>query len=242
MPMLVLFTPFCIGLSFSRIVVNDGRWHTAVLSMNTPGAPTSRWSTVLDERRDQTSISTTSSGDLDFLRKDTDILLGGWEPDTGANLDGCLGSVEISGLVLPFYEEAELGMPRPQEEKFLRTSGMLNFGCWSSDICNPNPCRNGGQCEDHFDLFKCRCPADWHGQVCEVRTVACASNPCLHGSCVVVSEGYKCACRSGYIGQHCENKEDVCEGHKCLNGGTCIRGIKKYACLCPRNTTGALCQ
>lgn len=233
---------FFLFVFYSRVVVNDGRWHTAILSMNNPAALTSRWSLVVDERRDQASISSTSSGDLDFLREDTDILLGGWELDAGANLDGCLGSVEIGGLVLPFYAETELSMPRPQEEKFLRTSGMMNLGCWGSDVCSPNPCDNGGHCEDLFDLFKCRCPADWHGQNCEVRTDACTLNPCLHGSCVIVSEGYRCVCKSGYTGQRCESKEDVCAGHKCLNGGTCIRGIKQYACLCPRNTTGALCQ
>lgn len=223
-------------------MVNDGRWHTAMLSMNNPASLTSRWSMILDEHRDQVSISSTASGDLDFLREGTDIHLGGWELDTGVNFEGCLGSVEIGGLGLPFHAETELRIPRPQEEKFLRTSGMLQPGCWRSDICNPNPCHNGGQCEDLFNLFKCQCPADWHGQICEVRTDACISNPCLHGSCVIISYGYKCVCKPGYTGQRCENKEDVCLGHKCRNGGTCIRGNKQYACLCTRNTTGALCQ
>ncbi|XP_046708600.1 protein crumbs homolog 1-like [Silurus meridionalis] len=236
------FLNFTLRVQSRRVLVNDGHWHSVILSMNNPSALTSRWSMVLDERRDQASISSTSFGGLDFLRQDTDIILGGWDPESGANWDGCLGWVKIGGLVLPFYAETELSMPRPQEEKFLRASEMLNVGCWSSDICNSNPCQNEGQCEDLFDFFKCRCPADWHGQVCEVRVDACASNPCLHGSCVVVSEGYECVCESGYLGQRCEKKEDVCVGHKCRNGGTCLRGIKQYACLCPRDTTGALCQ
>lgn len=222
--------------------MNDGRWHSAILSMNNPSTLISRWSMVLDKRRDQASISSTSTGDLDFLREDTDILLGGQRLDTWMDLDGCLGLVKIGGHVLPFYTETDLSMPRPQDEKFLKISGTLTLGCWSSDVCSPNPCHNGGQCEDLFDLFKCRCPAGWHGQICELRIDACYSNPCLRGSCVVDSEGYKCVCESGYIGQRCENKEDVCMGHKCRNGGTCLRGIKQYACLCPRNTTGALCQ
>ncbi|KAK2860859.1 hypothetical protein Q7C36_005025 [Tachysurus vachellii] len=235
-------TNFSLRVQSRRVMVNDGHWHSAILSMNVPSAPTSRWSMVLDDRRDQASISSTSSGDLGFLREDTDILLGGWELDIGADFEGCFGYVEIGGLIFPFYAETELSMPRPQEERFLRLSGMLTLGCWGSDICNPNPCHNRGQCEDHFNRFKCRCPADWHGQFCEVRTDACYSNPCLHGSCVTVYEGYECVCESGYIGHLCENKEDVCMGHKCRNGGTCLRGIKQYACLCPRNTTGALCQ
>ncbi|KAL7879418.1 hypothetical protein SRHO_G00016720 [Serrasalmus rhombeus] len=222
----------------SQTGVSDGQWHSAILSMDNPALESSTWTMVLDQ--EESSVSSLASGDLDFLREDVDIMLGGLGPL--ANLEGCLGLVEIGSLSLPFYSQTELNLPRPQEEQFLRTSGSPSFGCQGSRVCDPNPCQNGGECQDLFDLFQCRCSSLWAGQMCETNSAACLSNPCIHGSCSVVPEGYKCLCESGYTGQRCEEEVDLCAGHKCSNGGTCLRGLKQYACLCPRNTTGPLCK
>lgn len=223
----------------SRMALSDGHWHSVVLSMDNPALQNSTWTMVVDQRQEEASVSSVVSGDLDFLKENVDILLGGlglW-----ANLEGCLGWVEIGGLSLPFYSQAELNLPRPQEEQFLRTTGSPSFGCQGSRVCEPNPCQNEGECQDLFDLFRCHCPSAWSGRVCETNTDACFSNPCVHGSCHMVSKSYECLCETGYTGHHCEEEVDMCAGHKCSNGGTCLRGLKKYACLCPRNTTGPLC-
>ncbi|XP_072543131.1 protein crumbs homolog 1-like [Salminus brasiliensis] len=224
----------------SRMAVNDGSWHSAVLSMDNPALQNSTWTMLVDQQHQEATVSSVVSGDLDFLREDVDILLGGLGP--WGNLEGCLGWVEIGGLSLPFYSQSELNLPRPQEEQFLKTSGSPSFGCWGSRVCEPNPCQNGGECQDLFDLFQCRCPSAWAGRVCETNTDSCFSNPCVHGSCRTVSAGFQCLCEAGYTGHHCEEEVDMCAGHKCSNGGTCLRGFKQFACLCPRNTTGPLCK
>ncbi|KAK9979686.1 hypothetical protein ABG768_013103 [Culter alburnus] len=223
-------------------LVNDGQWHRADFSMDSTAIQSSRWRIVLDEHWEKSSISFTASEDLDFLKEDVDIILGGLGPNSEGNFAGCLGLVEIGGLALPYYSDMEMNLPRPQEEHFLRTSGTPYFGCWGSNVCEPDPCQNGGVCEDLFDLFKCHCPSDWDGQRCESTLDTCASNPCVHGACRVVSAGYECSCDVGYTGRRCELEVDVCAHHKCSNGGTCLRGLKRYACLCPRNTTGPFCR
>ena len=40
------------------------------------------------------------------------------------------------------------------------------------DECRSDPCRNGGECVDLIDAFKCICPLGYTGHQCEVRSVA----------------------------------------------------------------------
>ncbi|XP_030630629.1 protein crumbs homolog 1-like [Chanos chanos] len=226
----------------SQDEISDGRWHSVLLAMENPALQFSTWTMVLDYHWDNMIISSAASGDLDFLREDVDILLGGLGPEAGGTLSGCLGPVEIGGLLLPFYAVTELNLPRPQDEQFERISGTPRYGCWGSDVCLQDPCQHGGVCEDHFDVFHCRCPTGWGGQRCEVRVNACSAEPCIHGNCSVNSGGYECLCELGYTGERCEVNLDVCAGNECGNGATCLRGLHHYTCLCPRNTTGPLCK
>lgn len=226
----------------SLALVNDGRWHCGHFSMDSTTLQTSRWRMVVDEHWETPSISFTTSGDLDFLREGVDIFLGGLGPDSGGNLVGCLGLVEIGGLVLPYFSDSEMNLPRPQIEHFSKTSGSPYLGCWGFKYCELDTCHNGGVCEDLFNLFKCHCPADWEGIKCEYSVNSCTSNTCVHGTCRVVTGAYECLCDAGYTGKRCEVEVDVCADHKCGNGGTCLRGLKRYACLCPRNTTGPFCR
>ncbi|TRY53945.1 hypothetical protein DNTS_029793 [Danionella cerebrum] len=227
---------------YSQDLVTDGQWHKADFSLVSTAQQTSRWRLVVDEHWDKPSTSFTASVDLDFLRKGVDIILGGPGLTSEGNLTSCVGLVEIGGLALPYYSDMEQNLPRPQEEQFVRMSGTPDMGCLGLDVCEPDPCQNGGVCENLFDLFKCHCPSDWDGQYCDLTVDGCASNPCIHGSCRVQSGGYECLCDAGYSGHHCETVVDVCAHHKCSNGGTCLRGRKHYTCLCPRNTTGPFCR
>ena len=34
--------------------------------------------------------------------------------------------------------------------------------------CEPNPCENGGTCQDEKNDFTCICPAGWEGKKCEI--------------------------------------------------------------------------
>lgn len=231
-----------ISLS-SRSGVSDGEWHNVQLFMATPWAPTSRWTLVLDEKIEEASVSRTKGGNLDFLRQGVDVLLGGLAPDAGWSLTGCLGTVELGGVALPYLASSELSLARPQEEQFVQTSPRPPLlGCSWAPVCDPEPCLNGGACQDLFNTFTCSCADGWSGRRCDFFTDTCASRPCVHGNCSVRGPAYECTCDFGFAGVDCDEKADVCENHRCANGGTCLHGPDRYACFCPENFTGPLCR
>ncbi|XP_028301371.1 protein crumbs homolog 1 isoform X2 [Gouania willdenowi] len=227
----------------SRTRVSDGEWHSVHLFMATPWALTSRWTLVLDEEVEEASTSKGEGGNLDFLKQGVDIFLGGLAPDVGWSLAGCLGTVELGGVALSYFSSSDVNLPRLQEEKFIQTSeNRPLIGCGGASVCEPNPCQNGGECQDHFNNYNCSCASGWGGTHCDFYTNTCASDPCVHGNCSVHGVTYECTCEFGYVGVDCEEQIDVCENHLCAHGGTCLHGPDRYACLCPENYTGPLCN
>ncbi|XP_068445617.1 protein crumbs homolog 1 isoform X2 [Clinocottus analis] len=226
----------------SRTSVSDGEWHSVHLFMAAPWAPTSRWTLVLDDEIEDASTSRSRGGNLNFLRQGVDIFLGGLAPDAGWSLAGCLSTVELGGIALPYFSSSDVNLPRPQEEQFTRTSQRPPLlGCGGGPVCEPNPCLNGGECQDLFNTYNCSCAAGWAGRRCSFFTDTCASGPCVHGNCSVTGMTYECACAAGYAGVDCDEEVDMCENHLCAHGGTCLHGPDRYACLCPENYTGSLC-
>uniref|UniRef100_A0A665TEE8 Crumbs cell polarity complex component 1 n=1 Tax=Echeneis naucrates TaxID=173247 RepID=A0A665TEE8_ECHNA len=222
--------------------ISDGEWHTVELSMVNETFPTSRWIMAVDGNNQEPSKS--AAGDLNFLREGAEILLGGVSQDAGRKLSGCLGSVEIGGLLLPFHLDMDLNLLRPQEEQFVRMNdnSALQFGCWGTSVCAPNPCQNRGVCEDLFDLHRCSCPSEWTGPLCQDSADTCASSPCIHGNCTDLPGGFKCVCELGHRGEQCEVEVDMCENNNCSNEATCLKGFQSYTCLCPQNLTGQYCE
>ena len=49
------------------------------------------------------------------------------------------------------------------------------------DDCDPNPCMNGGSCEDGIESFTCTCAAGFMGDTCEINVNDCDPNPCMSG-------------------------------------------------------------
>lgn len=222
--------------------VSDGEWHSVQLFMATPWALTSRWTLVVDGRIEEAATSRSRLGNLDFLRQGVNIYLGGLAPDAGWSLAGCLGTVELAGVALPYLNPSDVTLPRVQEEQFVLTSPQPPaLGCFGAPVCEPNPCWHGGECQDRFNAFECSCADGWAGKRCDFFVDTCASNPCVHGNCSVSGVTYSCACAFGFAGVNCDQKTDVCENHLCANGGTCLQGPDRYACLCPDNYTGPLC-
>uniref|UniRef100_A0A4W6CN67 Crumbs cell polarity complex component 1 n=1 Tax=Lates calcarifer TaxID=8187 RepID=A0A4W6CN67_LATCA len=212
----------------SRRSVNDGEWHSVHVFMAAPWAETSQWTLEVN---------------LDFLKQDVDIFLGGLAPDAGWSLAGCLGTVELGGIALTYFSSSDVNLPRLQEEQFIQTSGQPPLlGCSGAPMCEPNPCLNGGECQDHFNTYNCSCAEGWAGRRCDFFTNTCASSPCVHGNCSVNGLTYECTCEFGYAGVDCEEEVDMCENHLCAHGGTCLHGPDRYACLCPENYTGPLCK
>ncbi|KAM6920020.1 protein crumbs homolog 1-like [Lycodopsis pacificus] len=238
------------GKDFYKVTVpskspsSDGEWHTVELSMEDQTLPTSRWILAVDGGKKELSVSKTAAGNLDFLREGADIFLGGLSMDTGVNLTGCLGAVEIGGLPLPFYLNTELNLPRPQEEQFARINHNADprYGCWGASVCAPNPCNNEGVCEDLFDLHHCTCPSEWTGPLCQDPTDTCISSPCVYGNCINLHGGFMCMCELGYSGKQCEVEVDMCENSNCSQGASCLNGFNSYTCLCPQSLTGEYCE
>ncbi|KAG7230611.1 hypothetical protein INR49_025328 [Caranx melampygus] len=227
----------------SRRSVSDGEWHSVHVFMAAPWAQTSRWTLVVDEEIEEARTSRAHGGNLDFLREDVDIFLGGLAPDAGWSLTGCLSTVELGGIALPYFSSSDVNLPRLQEEQFVRTSLEPPLpGCSGAPVCEPNPCLNGGECQDHFNTYNCSCAEGWAGRRCDFFINTCASSPCVHGNCSVNGMTYECTCDFGYAGVDCEEEVDMCENHLCAHGGTCLHGPDRYACLCAENYTGPRCK
>ncbi|XP_012709063.2 protein crumbs homolog 1 isoform X1 [Fundulus heteroclitus] len=227
----------------SRKRITDGEWHTAHLLMTAPWAQSSRWTLVLDDEIEEASISRGQGSNLNFLREGVDIYLGGLAPFAGWSLAGCLGTVELGGIALPYFRPAEVNLPRLQEEQFVQASPKPALpGCRGAPVCEPSPCLNDGQCQDLFNAYNCTCAEGWAGRRCDVLIDTCASGPCVHGNCTVDGLAYRCTCEFGYTGADCEEELDVCENHLCANGATCLHGPEKYACFCAENFTGPFCS
>lgn len=140
--------------------------------------------------------------------------------------------------------------------------GILQF-C-KGDICDPNPCENGGMCLSQLggDTFSCECPDGFTDPNCssivevaskeEEPTSAgpCIPNPCHNGGTCEISEayrgdtfiGYVCKCPHGFNGIHCQHNINECEVEPCKNGGICTDLVANYSCECPGEFMGRNCQ
>ncbi|XP_078486347.1 macrophage mannose receptor 1-like, partial [Ciona intestinalis] len=73
----------------------------------------------------------------------------------------------------------------------------------ASDYCVPNPCMNGGECNDGETTFECRCLPGTEGNICEI--TVCSDYPCHNGgSCRITEAEPTCDCYEGYYGDHCQ--------------------------------------
>lgn len=81
-----------------------------------------------------------------------------------------------------------------------------------SNPCEPNPCQNGGTCENNPNSYTCGCLAGYTGTNCETEIDECASNPCLNGgTCIDGVNAYSCTCAAGYSGANCESLPTSCQ-------------------------------
>ncbi|XP_045188010.2 fibropellin-3-like [Mercenaria mercenaria] len=71
--------------------------------------------------------------------------------------------------------------------------------------CDPNPCQNGGVCEDRVNQYTCNCASGWRGKNCERDVNECRSNPCQNGStCINEQNDFSCDCPDGWSGKQCD--------------------------------------
>ncbi|XP_027976181.1 protein crumbs homolog 1 isoform X3 [Eumetopias jubatus] len=94
--------------------------------------------------------------------------------------------------------------------------GLTGIHCEEDiDECSPNPCQNGGTCENLPGHYTCHCPFDNHsgtfygGRNCSDILLGCTHHQCLNnGICIPHFQngqhGFSCLCPSGYTGSLCE--------------------------------------
>ncbi|XP_043936181.1 protein crumbs homolog 1 [Protopterus annectens] len=233
---------FYITKLISSAKVSDGSWHRITLSMTSPTSQSSQWQMTMDDNEDAVS-STATTGNLNFLREETDIYLAGGATLKNDSFIGCLGTVDISGISLSYFENFNEYVKRPQQEQFIKTSPNLAIvGCVNDGTCLPNPCVNGGSCVALNHLYQCACPIGWTGTHCESNINECLSSPCFHGNCTDLIPMYECNCEPGYTGKMCDVNTDECGSLPCVNDATCVNNASGFSCICPAHFTGKLCE
>uniref|UniRef100_UPI003AAC0E98 protein eyes shut homolog n=1 Tax=Centroberyx gerrardi TaxID=166262 RepID=UPI003AAC0E98 len=110
--------------------------------------------------------------------------------------------------------------------------------------CDPNPCRNGGTCEEGTSGFVCHCPEGFRGFNCDSRfDVNCMSYACQEEQmCSAGEHASECACADGNMVPACRRQQSLCSPSPCLNNASCVSKGDDYACRCLRGFSGKNCE
>ena len=135
-------------------------------------------------------------------------------------------------------------------------TGYTGPNCSLPDLCNPNPCQNGGTCDMVTDGYTCQCSTSYTGVNCDDTIDSCVDDKCMHGSschndgqicdCPSFAAGRYCEvfCPLGNTGERCEQEIDFCQSNDsvCFNGGTCRSTKAGATCTCPPTQFGDHCE
>ena len=125
--------------------------------------------------------------------------------------------------------------------------GVANLMCTNGleGSCDPNPCQNGGTCNQIDDnLYNCTCEGVFSGPNCEVENNPCAPNPCENGGACVPQgpDTYLCECDGGFVGDMCQFPPP-CDPNPCQNGGVCSgQNDGTFLCECVGGYLGNVCD
>ncbi|XP_072804858.1 protein crumbs homolog 1 isoform X1 [Vicugna pacos] len=133
-----------------------------------------------------------------------DVLYIGGLPDrqetevNGGFFKGCIQDIRLNNESLEFFPNST--------SKAAHSAVLVNVtqGCPGDNVCEPNPCYNGGVCYALWDDFSCACPANTAGKTCQdVRW--CELGPCPPGArCQQVPGGFECTANAVFNGQSSE--------------------------------------
>lgn len=75
--------------------------------------------------------------------------------------------------------------------------------CEYGKFCSPNPCKNGGVCEEGDGVPHCMCRG-FTGSMCEIDVDECKNHPCGRGAtCINEAGSFRCICPSYLTGASC---------------------------------------
>uniref|UniRef100_A0A1I8PIC7 Uncharacterized protein n=1 Tax=Stomoxys calcitrans TaxID=35570 RepID=A0A1I8PIC7_STOCA len=101
--------------------------------------------------------------------------------------------------------------------------------CEYGRFCTPNPCKNGGMCEEGDGISHCMCRG-FTGPTCEVDVNECENQPCGSGAtCINEAGSFRCICPSYLTGASCGDP---------LYSNSISTKIRKFSI---ENITGIVC-
>ena len=193
------------GIGSERVVIRSGsqlqldEWHH--IEVNKFGH---NGSLVVN---DDNPVYGYSSGALMSLTLGGNLWIGGTDgvadissvTGTIGGFQGCIDQLTINDELVDLILDAEMG---------------YGVGVCNATLCHPNPCMNGGDCEDVGTNFFCICPFPFTGALCGTSTINVCEDPllCVAGAtCVVAVNGidYTCVCPVGSTGERCDQGECV---------------------------------
>ena len=122
-------------------------------------------------------------------------------------------------------------------------SGFIGEQC---ELCPPNTCKNGGDCEIQNGISTCNCFGTGHqGDKCQFQKEDCRINGCGFGRCLTISQSDMayCDCKNtGYEGESCEISKNDCKTLSCLNGLCVELGNDTRRCSCLPGYYGDRCE
>uniref|UniRef100_A0A672KGB0 Cadherin EGF LAG seven-pass G-type receptor 3 n=1 Tax=Sinocyclocheilus grahami TaxID=75366 RepID=A0A672KGB0_SINGR len=137
----------------------------------------------------------------------------------------------LNALVLPFDDNVCLREPC---QNYMKCISVLRFNSSAPFIASPSTLFRPIH---PITGLRCRCPAGFTGDYCEIEINLCYSNPCMNGGvCAQREGGYTCICREDYTGERCEFdwRGGRCVAGVCRNGGTCLElSGGGFRCECP---------
>ncbi|XP_071944831.1 basement membrane-specific heparan sulfate proteoglycan core protein-like [Antedon mediterranea] len=176
-----------------------GQWHTVTLKRQ------SRTGQMLVHG--QREVSGESGGQFLGMDLQLKLYLGGVpnfgeiarNTGLGTGFIGCVSQLVIEG------EKVDLG-----------GDALSQVGVTSCQVCEDNPCLNGGVCSESGTEvgYQCSCNPGFVGDNCELQAEQCFAGACGVGECVAQDGvfGFTCRCPLGWTGDRCETDSSGTEG------------------------------
>jgi hypothetical protein len=189
---------------FVKVVVDLGQGPLTVTSNSQ--LPGNQYSTITVNRNGQdvdltvsgdSTVAGTTPGVFSQLNVDDRLYIGGVPPKFAVTLPPAL--VRVFGFV-GCIEEVTVNGQFLYSTELLTGYNVVHCGV---DLCDPNPCQNGGTCSSVGNSVSCTCPAPFSEPYCKENP--CQDTTCAAGStCVAVGEISICACPHGKGGEQCD--------------------------------------